>query len=201
MTYHRHNAALQQAGQGSSMAIGEFGGAPAVPGDNGILAVGAALLVLRDEPRGAQSVAGLGRRHAVVLQEPGQSAVLHHFRKIGRRRLRIVRALDAPLRPAGMAHLLDAGRRRARAGAYLDRMGAAVLQAHPFRARVRTPRRSARSRGFSSSRRCRAISPRCCAAPSRRFCPITTSTSPIGWTRAWCRCRKDASISTITSTT
>src|SRR6202790_3461098 len=37
MTYHRHNAALQQAGQGSSMAIGEFGGAPAVPGDNGIM--------------------------------------------------------------------------------------------------------------------------------------------------------------------
>src|SRR6202158_2177598 len=37
MTYHRHNAALQQAGQGSSMAIGEFGGAPAVPGDSGFL--------------------------------------------------------------------------------------------------------------------------------------------------------------------
>src|SRR3984893_5801733 len=37
MTYHRHNAALQQAGQGSSMAIGEFGGAPAVPGDSGVL--------------------------------------------------------------------------------------------------------------------------------------------------------------------
>src|SRR5271168_4742637 len=36
MTDHPHNAALQ-AGQGSSMAIGEFGGAPAVPGDNGIL--------------------------------------------------------------------------------------------------------------------------------------------------------------------
>ena len=32
MTYHSHNAALQQAGRGSSMAIGEFGGAPAVPG-------------------------------------------------------------------------------------------------------------------------------------------------------------------------
>src|ERR1700732_3482102 len=38
MTYQRHNAALQQeAGQGSSMAIGEFGGAPAVPGDSGAL--------------------------------------------------------------------------------------------------------------------------------------------------------------------
>src|SRR6202161_3394599 len=37
MTHDRHNAALQQAGQGSSMDIGEFGGAPAVPLDNGIL--------------------------------------------------------------------------------------------------------------------------------------------------------------------
>jgi poly(3-hydroxybutyrate) depolymerase len=38
MTYHKRDAALQQeAGQGSSMAIGEFGGAPAVPGDSGIL--------------------------------------------------------------------------------------------------------------------------------------------------------------------
>src|SRR5438477_11154153 len=37
MTYHHHKVALQQAGQGSSMAIGEFGGAPAVPGDSGLL--------------------------------------------------------------------------------------------------------------------------------------------------------------------
>src|ERR1700758_794170 len=37
MTYHPHNAALQQAGLGSSMAIGEFGGAPAVPGDSSAL--------------------------------------------------------------------------------------------------------------------------------------------------------------------
>jgi poly(3-hydroxybutyrate) depolymerase len=38
MTYNQGNAALQQkAGQGSSMAIGEFGGAPALPVDNGLL--------------------------------------------------------------------------------------------------------------------------------------------------------------------
>jgi poly(3-hydroxybutyrate) depolymerase len=37
MTHHHHNAALQQAGQGSNMAIGEFGGAPAVPGDSSVL--------------------------------------------------------------------------------------------------------------------------------------------------------------------
>src|ERR1700691_6729902 len=37
MTYEKRNAALQQAGQGSSMAIGEFGGAPAVPGESSAL--------------------------------------------------------------------------------------------------------------------------------------------------------------------
>src|SRR3974390_525221 len=38
MTYHRHLiAAAQQSGQGPSRAIGEFGGAPALPGENGLL--------------------------------------------------------------------------------------------------------------------------------------------------------------------
>ena len=37
MTHGRHNAALRQAGDGFKMAIGEFGGAPAVPGDTGVL--------------------------------------------------------------------------------------------------------------------------------------------------------------------
>jgi poly(3-hydroxybutyrate) depolymerase len=37
MTDERKSAAVQQAGQGSSMAIGEFGGAPATPGDGGLL--------------------------------------------------------------------------------------------------------------------------------------------------------------------
>jgi poly(3-hydroxybutyrate) depolymerase len=38
MAKNRHSAALQQAGQGSSMAIGEFGGAPVVvPGGSGML--------------------------------------------------------------------------------------------------------------------------------------------------------------------
>jgi len=38
MTYRPKIAASQQAGQGTSMAIGEFGGAPAVPGGTGVLA-------------------------------------------------------------------------------------------------------------------------------------------------------------------
>src|SRR6201996_1022393 len=38
MTYPKRDAAVQQeGGQGSSMAIGEFGGAPVVPGDSGLL--------------------------------------------------------------------------------------------------------------------------------------------------------------------
>src|SRR5580658_132840 len=38
MTDHRKGAAAQQVGQGSSMAIGEFGGAPTAPGDGVLLA-------------------------------------------------------------------------------------------------------------------------------------------------------------------
>src|SRR5712691_7473640 len=41
-----------------------------------------------------------------------------------------------------------------------------------------------RSRACSWSRRCRAISRRCCAAPCAPCCPITRSTSPIGTTCA-----------------
>jgi poly(3-hydroxybutyrate) depolymerase len=37
MTQRRHSAALQQAGRESSMAIGEFGGAPSVPAASGLL--------------------------------------------------------------------------------------------------------------------------------------------------------------------
>src|SRR5271155_4041863 len=43
MTYDRRNAALQQTGQGLSMAIGEFGGAPAVRSNSGALLSAAAL--------------------------------------------------------------------------------------------------------------------------------------------------------------
>jgi poly(3-hydroxybutyrate) depolymerase len=37
MTHGRHNAALREAGDGFNMPIGEFGGAPGVPGDTGVL--------------------------------------------------------------------------------------------------------------------------------------------------------------------
>src|SRR5690242_4117848 len=37
MTHRRHNAALQRAGESSTMPIGEFGGAPAVPADSSVL--------------------------------------------------------------------------------------------------------------------------------------------------------------------
>ena len=95
------------------------------------------VLVLRNGPCRAQSVACFGRRDTAVLQKSAQSALLHHVGKIGRGGVRAVRALDAPLRAAGVAHRLDAGRRRAGAGACLDGVGAPVLPAHAFRARVR----------------------------------------------------------------
>ncbi len=53
--------------------------------------------------------------------------------------------------------------------------------------RVPVSRPVSASRNFCSSRRCPAITQRCYGAPLRRFCPISTSISPIGRTRAWCR--------------
>ena len=166
-----------------------------------LIAVDAAVLVLRDEPCGAQSVAGVGRRHAVVFQESAQSAVLHHLRKIGRRGLRAVRALDAPLRPAGMADLVDAGRRRARAGAYLDRVGTAVLPAPSFRARIRAP--AAPAAAAAADRRADVGPLRDAAARHRRGVSAQSRRlhHRLESMRAWCRCRRAASISTITSTT
>ena len=105
MTEKRHSAAAQQGPGTNSMAIGEFDGAATLPGD-GPLFVVAAVLALRDGPRRARSGARLRRRHPALLQEPGQSARAHHLRQVGRRGGRIVRAHDAPLRPAGLGHRL-----------------------------------------------------------------------------------------------
>src|SRR6476661_8301967 len=124
MSDYRHIAALQQAGQGSSMAIGEFGGAPVVPGGGGVL-LSTPLYWLYE------------MRHAAALQESGESTFLHHLRQIRRCRLRTLRALDAPVQPARVADFLDPRRRRARADSHFDGMGAAVLPARSFRARVR----------------------------------------------------------------
>ena len=55
--------------------------------------------------------------------------------------------------------------------------------------------------GFCWSRRCPAISRRCCATPSRRCCRITTSTSPTGTIRATSRSTPASSVSTITPST
>ena len=115
--------------------------------------------------------------------------------------LRTVRALDPPLRQAGMEHRLD-GRSAASAFRCTSRPSGSGRSAGSCISSGRSSiRRAGRSRACSSSRRCRATTRRCCAAPSRASCPTTTSTSPNGSTPAWCRCRRAASISTTTSTT
>ena len=200
MTEKRQSAAAQQGPGTNSMPIGEFDGAATLPGD-GPLFVYAALLALRDGPRRARSGARLRRRHPAVLQEPDQSARAYHLRQVGGRGGGIVRAHDAPLRPAGLAHRPHHGRRRARAGAYRDGVGAAVLPALAFRARLRACAAPAAAETADRRADVRPLRHACCAARSKPSCPITTSTSPTGATRAWCRWRTAASISTITSTT
>ena len=67
-----------------------------------------------------------------------------------------------------------------------------VVWTKPFCSLLRFVRRRLRrrrpvNRSCSSSRRCRAITRPCFAAPSRRSCPISTSPSPTGPMREWFR--------------
>ena len=106
------------------MAIGEFGGAPAVPGDERRIAVAAPLYWFYEMSHAALNPArAWADATRLFFKNPVNPLSLTTFGKIDRRGRRIVRALDAPLRPAGMAHHLDAGRRRARAGAASRRSG------------------------------------------------------------------------------
>ncbi len=98
---------------------------------------GTALLDVRMGPGGADALARDGGRRQVLLQESAQPLRADDLRQVGRRRRGSVRARDAPLRQAGVAHRLDADWRRARAGACCERVGAAVLPAAPLRAPVR----------------------------------------------------------------
>ena len=68
------------------------------------------------------------------------------------------------------------------------RVADAVLPPRPLQARHRSGAAPRATRACCWWRPCRAISPRCCAARSRRSCPTTRSTSPTGRTRATCRC-------------
>ncbi len=74
----------------------------------------------------------------LYFKNPLNPLVAYHVRQIDRCRRRDVRALDAPLRQAGLADRSHDDRRRARSGPHPGDLGAAVLQPPAFRARVRS---------------------------------------------------------------
>ena len=125
-------AAMQQARAGiESMAIGEFGGAPALPGG---------VLVRRRRCIGSMRLnhAALNPARAfadatrLAFQNPINPFYTTSFGKSIVAAAEFFRALDAPLWPAGLGDFLDTGWRRARAGACYRGLGAAVLPASTF---------------------------------------------------------------------
>ena len=148
----------------------------------------AAVLVLRNEPRGAQPGARLGRRHAAVLQEPGQSAVVHHLRQNRRRdgRGTLQRSTRRYSRPEWRITSTLVGGERVP-------VQVTTVWERPFCQLVHFERIFERHRPRRPQPRLLIvapmsdISPRCCAARSKHSCPITTSTSPIRSTPALCR--------------
>ena len=127
------------------MAIGEFGGAPAVPG--GVLASTPLYWLYETSHAALNPARAVADATRLAFRNPINPLYSTSFGKSVVAAAELVRALDPPLRPAGVADFFNTGRRRARAGAHRQRLGAAVLPAAAFRAGVRARRRAGRSRG------------------------------------------------------
>ncbi len=80
MTEKRQSAAPQQEPGPKPMAIGEFDGAATLSGE-GSPFMTTPMYWLYEMGHAALDLARLRRRHQAVLQEPGQSALAHHLRQ------------------------------------------------------------------------------------------------------------------------
>ena len=134
MSSVRHYAAPQYEGRGPKvMAIGEFGGAPASGGpvlSNGLYWLYEAGHAALQPARAFADVTRL------YFKNPLNPFAHTTYGKSLAADCRVVRALDAPLRQARLAHRFRDGRRRARADPRHAGLGAAVLPAAAFRAHV-----------------------------------------------------------------
>ena len=183
------------------MPIGEFGGAPRLPG-GGSPAFSTGLYWLYEMGQAALNPSrALADVTKLYFKNPLNPLSHTTFGKIDRRRRGDVRALHPPLRQAGLAHRLHARRRRARAGPYLDDLGAAVLQSAAFRARVRA--RAAPAAAEDPDRRADVGPLRDPAARNGGGIPAQSRRlrHRLGRCAHGAAVARDASISTITSTT
>ena len=183
------------------MAIGEFGGAPAAAGDTGPMYAAPAYWLYEMGHASLNPSRAFADAARLFFKNPANPLSHTPFGKTMAAASRIVRALDAALRQAGLEYQFDRGRRRARPGAHLRRLGAAVLPAAAFRARLRARCRAGRSRACSSSRRCRAIIATLLRGTVEGFLP-----NHDVYITEWVDARmvpvsEGASISTTTSTT
>ena len=88
------------------MPIGEFDGAATLPGDNGAL-LSTPMYWLYEMGHAALNPSrAFADATRLFFKNPANPLRAHDLRQVGRRGAGIVRALDAPLRPAGMGHRL-----------------------------------------------------------------------------------------------
>ena len=153
------------------MAIGEFGGAPAVPGGGGVL-LSTPLYWLYEMSHAALNPArAWADATRLFFKNPVNPLSFTTFGKSVAAACRTVRALDAPLRPARMAAF---PRRWSAASAcrFTSRPCGSGRSAGSFiSSACSSIRRGARSRGSSSSRRCRAITPTLLRGTVEAFLP------------------------------
>ncbi len=98
------------------MPIGEFGGGPAAPAE-GAFVLSSPMYWLYEMSHAALNPSrALADATRLFFKNPVNPLTHTTFGKSLAASSRNVRALDAPLQPAGVAHFLDVGRRRAGAG-------------------------------------------------------------------------------------
>ena len=139
MTETRQYAAAQQKQplETGTMAIGEFGGAPAAAGDTGPMYAAPAYWLYEMSQAALNPLRAFADAGRLFYRNPANPLSYTAFGKTMAATHGADRALDPALRQARMEHHLDRRGRRARPRAYLRALGAAVLPAPAFRARVR----------------------------------------------------------------
>ena len=145
------------------MAIGEFGGAPAVPA--GLLS-STPLYWLYEMGHAALNPArAVADATRLLFKNPFNPFYATSFGKSVAAAAELFERSTRRYGQPGLADFLDAGRRRARAGAHHQRVGTAVLPAAAFRARVRA---SAAPAAAASADRGTAVRSLCDAAARHR---------------------------------
>ena len=187
MTEKRQSAAAQQGPGTNSMAIGEFGGAATLPGDGGAFLATPMYWLYEMGHAALDPARAFADATRLFFKNPANPLAHTTYGKSVAAAMELFeRSTRRYGRPDWRIDSTTVGGERVPVHIKTG-LGAAVLPAAAFRARLRAPAAPAAAEAADRRADVGPLSRRCCAARSKPSCPITRSTSPTGAMRAWCR--------------